>query len=67
MSETCEYVAIWHNRFGQPEYCGQRATWRYPAMGGGYMHLCDKHAERHKSYAERINMERPRQAGREAK
>lgn len=40
-SETCE---TWtHDR----TVCGKPATRAYPAMGGGYMALCDDHAERH--------------------
>lgn len=23
--------------------CGKPSSWRYPAMGGGYAYLCEKH------------------------
>lgn len=30
--------------------CGQPTAYAYPAMGGGYMALCDTHAQRHLRY-----------------
>lgn len=32
--------------------CGQVATFRYPAMGGGYMYLCDGHGIKHAQHSE---------------
>lgn len=34
--------------------CQKPAVLRYPAMGGGYMHLCAAHGEKHASYCERL-------------
>lgn len=33
-------------------FCGKVAVRRYPAMGGGFMHLCLAHGKQHESYAE---------------
>lgn len=35
------------------DMCGQPAVYRYPALGGGYMRLCEPHAHRHIRYCER--------------
>lgn len=32
--------------------CGAPATFRYPAMGGGYMRLCDHHGIKHAKESE---------------
>lgn len=37
----CEVLSV-----GRVE-CGKRATHAYPAMGGGYMSLCQEHAKKH--------------------
>jgi len=42
----CEYIYQWAPP-DKPVLCGRSAAWRYPAMGGGYMHLCEMHAARH--------------------
>jgi hypothetical protein len=34
--------------------CGTEARWRYPAMGGGYMHLCDEHGIKHLNEVEPV-------------
>lgn len=33
-------------------FCSREATMRYPAHGGGYMHLCESHGEKHDAYSE---------------
>lgn len=33
--------------------CNRAAMLRYPAMNGGYMHLCELHGQKHASYCER--------------
>jgi hypothetical protein len=64
---TCEVVLRWEpnpafgkgndiNRSRIAEQCGKPAAWCYPAMGGGFMRLCDQCAERHKPYADVIDM-----------
>ena len=35
--------------------CGQPATVRYPALGGGYMRLCLSHSAGHEAYSQRWN------------
>lgn len=50
MSDTtpqpCEVIVSERAHPGDPQ-CGQPAMMRYPAMGGGYMHLCDVHGAKH--------------------
>lgn len=36
-----------------PWTCQQPAVLRYPALGGGYMHLCEEHGAPHARYCER--------------
>lgn len=58
MSQTCE-VVLARCRCGEIHVCGNPTTWRYPAMGGGYAHLCDMHAAKHLvDRANLIGMER---------
>lgn len=52
---TCETIVGWC-KCGEPHFCGTVARWRYPAMGGGFMHLCDEHGIKHLNYAEAIGM-----------
>ena len=49
---TCEQILGHHPRPGDA-VCGDPAQLRYPAMGGGYMHLCEKHGAKHAHYCER--------------
>jgi hypothetical protein len=53
---TCEHVIKWDGETA--EFCGKPTEWRYPAMGGGHMHLCDEHAERFKPHAKVMQMEK---------
>lgn len=50
--------------------CFRPATMRYPAMGGGFMHLCAEHGEQHArivdKFGERWNAEREAWASRAA-
>ncbi len=49
---TCELVKGEHpDPFKR--ICNRPAVLRYAAMGGGYMHLCAEHGEKHRSYCER--------------
>lgn len=48
--QTCEHITHWNG--GDPTFCCKVAVRRYPAMSGGYMHLCIEHAKGHESYAE---------------
>src|SRR5579872_4255774 len=34
------------------ETCDAPAAWRYRAMGGGYMHMCEAHGQKHASISE---------------
>lgn len=52
-TQACEVILRWHDD-RLPEYCGRPTMARYPAAGGGYMHLCEEHAAPHLKYAERI-------------
>lgn len=52
--QRCEYV-VWFGEGGGPFlFCGTPATKRYPAMGGGFMHLCDEHSIAHLDYVENV-------------
>ena len=55
---TCEYTMSWYGSPVHAVFCGREASWRYPSMGGGYMHLCEGHAQRHLDSAGAIGMER---------
>jgi hypothetical protein len=50
----CEVVIQWGNQWRETIFCGSPATKRYPAMGGGFMHLCDEHSIKHLNYVEDI-------------
>ncbi len=52
---TCEMLMATYAR------CGAPAAWRYPAMGGGFMHLCVEHGQPHAAYAEPIPLAQPSQ------
>lgn len=56
--QTCEVIVSQRAHPGDQQ-CGQPATMRYPAMGGGWMHLCDGHGFKHTQlvdqYGERWN------------
>jgi hypothetical protein len=53
--QTCEYVIEWGDTPGKAlTFCGTPATQRYPAMGGGFMHLCDEHSIKHLNYTEPV-------------
>ena len=41
---TCEFIMQWPTSSRPAIYCGTPATRRYPAMGGGFMHMCDEHS-----------------------
>lgn len=49
---TCEVIVWWGEGDSSPVYCGTPATQRYPAMGGGFMHMCDEHSIKHLDYTE---------------
>ena len=51
---TCEFLIRWAPRERDIVFCGTPATKRYPAAGGGYMHLCDEHSLKHLDYAEDV-------------
>lgn len=51
---TCEYIVHWYEGGALPLFCGTPATKRYPAMGGGFMYLCDEHSIKHLDYAEDV-------------
>lgn len=38
---VCEYGGV-----TRAEQCGEPAIYRYPAMGGGFMRLCEHHGRR---------------------
>ena len=40
---------------GKRRSCGAPSTYRYEAMGGGYMHLCEAHGYRHADISEHIS------------
>lgn len=42
--------------------CGEDAAWFYPAMGGGIMRLCEKHAEKHRPYVSPLAAASPPEA-----
>lgn len=44
--EICEIVRG-EGRHWYERVCRQPATMRYPAMSGGFMHLCAEHGEKH--------------------
>lgn len=51
--KTCEYVMEWDRPSKAPKrFCGTIAKWRYEALGGGHMYLCDEHGVVHMNYAE---------------
>ena len=52
----CEVVTAWcgNTITGQ---CCKPAAYAYPAQGGGYMTLCESHAQPHLGYAKAINMQ----------
>lgn len=37
------------------EECGERTTYRYPAMDGGFAYLCERHGETLAEHAEHID------------
>lgn len=43
---TCEQLMS-ERDWPEGHWCGRPATMRYPAMGGGFMHLCDDHGAKH--------------------
>lgn len=47
ISPTCE-----HLRNRTP--CGGATSYAYPAMGGGWMALCDRHGQKHLPHATHI-------------
>ena len=40
ISPTCEVMRV-------REFCGRPTAFAYPAMGGGWMPLCEEHAAKH--------------------
>ena len=54
MEPKCEVVMQWEPNNTIAETCDAPATWRYPAMGGGYMHLCETHGSKHASISEHL-------------
>ena len=50
---TCEHIVAWAwDRPPRPVFCGKLAVRRYPAMAGGYMHMCIEHAKGHEAWSE---------------
>lgn len=35
--------------------CGRPSTYRYEAMAGGYMHLCEHHGVKHAAISEHVS------------
>src|SRR5438105_2967995 len=56
---TCEFILAWPTDSKPAVYCGTVATQRYPAMGGGFMHMCDEHSIIHLNHTEPIPMDSP--------
>jgi hypothetical protein len=56
---TCEFIIAWPTGSKPAVYCGTAATQRYPAMGGGFMHMCDEHSIIHLNHTEPIPMDSP--------
>jgi hypothetical protein len=56
---TCEFIIAWPTGSKPAVYCGTVATQRYPAMGGGFMHMCDEHSITHLNHTEPIPMDSP--------
>lgn len=52
MNSGCEVVIEWGPNNTIAKQCDGPVTYRYPAMGGGYMHLCEAHGAKHAGYAE---------------
>ncbi len=50
----CEFIVQWGNGPRPTIYCGTLATQRYPAAGGGFMHMCDEHSIPHLNYVEPV-------------
>ena len=50
----CEVVTRWGPGNTIARQCGDTVAWRYAAMGGGYMHLCEAHGEKHHTIAEHL-------------
>jgi hypothetical protein len=48
--KSCEYATRWEG--ATPVPCGKRSVARYPAAGGGFMHLCGEHTRGHDAYVE---------------
>jgi hypothetical protein len=53
---ACEFIIAWPSGSKPAVYCGTLATQRYPAMGGGFMHMCDEHSITHLNHTEPIPM-----------
>lgn len=53
-ARRCEFVMSWGNKWHPLRQCDSRATKRYQALGGGFMHLCDEHSIRHLNYVEDV-------------
>lgn len=54
MSATCEVVTEWGPGNTIARQCERPVVYRYAAMGGGYMHLCEQCGKRHHNYSERL-------------
>lgn len=45
--QGCCEVIVTERAHPGGQFCGRPAMMRYPAMGGGWMHLCDEHGAKH--------------------
>lgn len=54
MAGGCEVVMEWGPGNTIVRQCGKPVAYRYAAMGGGYMHLCEHCGARHANYSERL-------------
>jgi hypothetical protein len=56
---TCETLVTTRAASGEAlqslRFCGKPAALRYPAMGGGFMRMCERHGATHAGYCERWN------------
>lgn len=47
ISCTCEVTMDMKHQLLKGKYCDKPTTHAYPAMGGGWMALCARHAQKH--------------------
>lgn len=56
ISCTCERLdALKDGIHKVPKFCGKPTTYAYPAMGGGWMPLCEEHGRQHLPHAFHID------------